>query len=284
MSIPILDCHQHLIYPDRLAYSWTADIPQLVGKAFTYEDYLSLVADAGPVRTIFMETSPDDSHWQDEAQLVMELADAPDTIIDGLVLNCRPEADGDFDQYIESIRHPKLVGLRRSLHVMPDDLSQDDRFIANVRKMAAQGLTFDLCVLARQIHLGAALARQCANVQFVLDHCGVPDIAGGDIDRWRVAIREIAACENVVCKISGLLAYCDPRSANVETIRPYVEHCIACFGWDRVIWGSDWPVVCVTRDLPSWIAASRELLAEESSTHQHQLFHKNAERIYLGKE
>lgn len=281
MSIPILDCHQHLIYPDRFTYSWTDGIPQLAGRAFTYDDYLRGIEGRGEVRAIFMETAPDDPHWQDESRFVMDLADAPDSIIDGLILNCRPESEEDFDAYIDSVRHDKLVGFRRILHVMPDELSQQPRFVENVRKLAGDDLTFDLCLLARQLPLGVELVRRCPNVQFVLDHCGVPNIAGGELDPWRKHIGELAACENVACKISGVLAYCAPESADAQTVRPYVEHCIECFGWDRVVWGSDWPVVCMTSDLPNWIDVSRQLVASESEEHQHRLFHRNAERIYL---
>lgn len=287
MSIPILDCHQHLIYPDRYPYSWTDGIAELSGRAFTYEDYLAGIEGQGEVRAIFMETAPDDPDWRAESRFVMDLADRPGSLIEGLVLNCRPEFEEDFDAYVESVRHDKLVGFRRILHVMPDELSQQASFVQNVRKLAKHALTFDLCLLARQLPLGAELARKCPEVQFVLDHCGVPNISGGELDPWRNHIRELAHCDNIACKISGVLAYCAPGtpgsagSANAETVRPYVEHCIECFGWDRVVWGSDWPVVCMTSDLPTWIDISRELVSAESEDHQHRLFHRNAERIYL---
>lgn len=281
MNIPILDCHQHLIAPERFPYSWTAGISALAGKAFGYEEYLRELAGQAEVRTIFMETAPDDPHWHEESRWAQELSDAPDTIIDGLVLNCRPESEPDFDRFIASVRHPRLVGFRRILHVVPDHVSQEPLFVQNVQKLEKYGLTFDLCLLERQLPLGLELARHCPGVQFVLDHCGVPEIAGGKLDPWRTHIRDLAACSNVACKISGLLAYCPPDRANIDTVRPYVEHCIESFGWDRVVWGSDWPVVRINGDLPGWIGISRELVAGESPAHQHQLFHRNAERIYL---
>ena len=74
MSIPMIDCHQHLIYPDQYPYSWTDDIPQLAGKAFRYEDYLSRIDGRGEIRTLFMETSPDDPHWKNESRFVAGLA------------------------------------------------------------------------------------------------------------------------------------------------------------------------------------------------------------------
>ena len=92
MSIPILDTHQHLIYPDKYPYSWTNDLAPLKGNAFHIEDYLTLTKDSGITRTIFMEASPDDPHWHDETQFVYELSEQPNAIIEGVIANCRPES------------------------------------------------------------------------------------------------------------------------------------------------------------------------------------------------
>jgi predicted TIM-barrel fold metal-dependent hydrolase len=281
VNIPMLDCHQHLIYPDKYPYSWTDTIPQLAGRAFTYEDYLNLIGGRGEIRAIFMESAPDDPHWTSESRFVAGLAEADDTLIDGLILNCRPESEEDFDGYIESVSHPKLVGLRRILHVMPDDTSQQARFVSNVKKLEHHNLTFDLCFLSRQLPLAYQLACSGPNVQFVLDHCGVPDIAGGALDPWRQDISKLAELPNVDCKISGVLAYCSPQDTTLKAIQPYIEHCLETFGWNRVVWGSDWPLVCMTSNLPDWIDVIRELVSSETEDNQHKLFHRNAERIYL---
>lgn len=280
MSMPMIDCHQHLIYLEKYPYSWAEEIPQLAGKAFRMEDYLKLIEGKGEIRTIFMETSPDDPHWREEAKFVYSLADQEDTIIDGVVVNCRPESEEDFEAYIECARHPKLVGFRRILHVVPDEVSQQPRFVENVRVLEKHNLTFDLCFLARQLPLAVQLAVQCPNVQFIVDHCGVPDIAGGALEPWRADIRKLAELPNVACKISGVLAYCAPDQTTADAVRPYVEHCIESFGWDRVVWGSDWPVCTVTSDLPEWIDITRQLVVGEDETNQRKLFHENAERIY----
>jgi len=280
--IPILDTHQHLVYPENWPYSWTNDIPALSGKAFRYDDYINLTRGAGVAGTIFMETSPDDPHWRAETKFVYELASKPGSLIKGVIANCRPEDEG-FQHYVESIRHQKLVGFRRILHVMPDDLSQKPAFAENVRWLGTQKLTFDLCFLARQLPIAIELARKCPQTQLILDHCGVPDIAGGAINPWRSCIREISRIPNVACKISGVLAYCKPGKATLDAIGPYVDHVIECFGTDRVVWGSDWPVVVINSSLPEWIRMTRELVSRLSESEQWKILHDNAVRIYRVK-
>jgi predicted TIM-barrel fold metal-dependent hydrolase len=79
-------------------------------------------------------------------------------------------------------------------------------------------------------------------VTFIFDHCGVPPVKEKILDPWRSDLREIAKSPNVFCTISGLIAYADPHNWTAEDLRPYVDHAMECFGWDRVMFGSDWPV------------------------------------------
>jgi predicted TIM-barrel fold metal-dependent hydrolase len=156
-----------------------------------------------------------------------------------------------------------------------------------VRALTAKGHPFDICVLPQQLHLADALAKSCPNAQFVLDHCGVPAIASQALSPWREGIAALAANPNVACKISGVIAYGDVSrwgegdvGAVVRDLRPYVEHVIASFGWERVVWGSDFPVCNLTRGLTTWKAATDELLAACSVAQLDALAFGNARRIY----
>jgi predicted TIM-barrel fold metal-dependent hydrolase len=282
-GIPILDTHQHLIYPEKCPYSWTGSIPQLAGKAFRYDDYLKAIEGTGVAETVFMESGVDNTRWQEETPFVHELANGPGSLIKGIIASCRPEEESGFEAYIDSVLSSRLVGFRRILHVEPDELSQRPCFAANVRKLERYNLTFDLCVLARQIPLARALAEKCPEIQFILDHCGVPDIASGQLDPWRQYVSEIARLPNVACKISGVIAYCAPGQATLEAVRPYAEHCLEQFGWDRVVWGSDWPVCTTTADLRTWVQVTEGLIATADQRDQRKLLHHNAMRIYRVK-
>jgi len=277
MSIPITDTHQHLIDPVLGAYSWADGIPALAGRKFDYGDYLQAIEGTGITQTVFMETTPDD--WRAETPHVYGLAARPGSLIRGVISSGHPE-DDNFSAQLDAIADDKLAGLRRICHVEPDDFSRSPKFRENVRLAGRRGLTFDLCFLARQLPIALELARECPDVQFILDHCGVPDVAAQALDPWRADILALAQLPNVACKISGVLAYAKPGQATLEAVRPFVEHAIESFGWERVLWGSDWPVVTITSTLRDWVRISRELVKHENGRNQHKLFHENARRIY----
>jgi len=272
-----IDTHQHLWDLRQFPYSWCAGIPAL-NTSFLLDDYLVAAQNTGIEKTVFVECDVDEPHALAEAQHIQELADKT-PLIAGIVAAARPER-ADFPAQLDALlKLPKLRGIRRVLHVVPDEISQSNLFAENVRRLAARRLTFDLCVLSRQLPAALAFAKKCPEVQFILDHCGVPDVKGRVFDPWRAHLREISELPNVACKISGLVAYAAPP-VNANNLRPWVEHAVASFGWDRVMFGGDWPVCNLTASLGRWVEFLKELVEPEPAERQEKLFVKNAERLY----
>ena len=270
----ILDTHLHLVYPDRFTYAWLDQVPS-IRRPWSVEDYFAEAEKLDITSAIFMEVDVADGERLAEADFMADLH--PNLI--GAIASARPE-DAGFPAELQALAaRPYVRGIRRILHEAPDVLSQSDLFADNIKRLAAHGLTFDLCVRDDQLALGRALVDKAPEVQFVLDHCGVPRISQGILDPWRDEIRQMAERPNVVAKISGVVAYSGDQWT-VDDLRPYVEHVIEQFGWDRVVWGSDHPVCCLTANLTRWVQATQTLLRSCSDDERSRLLHRNAERIY----
>ena len=270
----ILDTHLHLIYPDRFDYPWLGGAPA-INKPWSVEDYFAEAVPLGIESALHMEVDVAEADIMAESEFVLTLPR-----IAGAIAACRPEHMNFVDQIEQLSDHPHITGVRRILHEAPDDLSQSDLFIENIRHLPDYDLSFDLCLRADQLHLGVDLVQRAPDVTFILDHCGNPDIKGLGLDPWRASLREIARNPNVIGKISGLVNHCAP-GWTAETLRPYVEHMIECFGWDRLVWGSDPPVATTTGGtLTDWVNATREIIKGASADEQAKLLHGNAERIY----
>jgi predicted TIM-barrel fold metal-dependent hydrolase len=275
----IVDTHQHLWDLDLFRYSWLDSLPQL-NRSFRMPDYLKAAEGLNVVKSVHLEADVNEPCMLGETRHLLALADQNDNPLEGIVACGRPERK-DFKSYLDKIAgHPKLKGIRRVLHTQPDEVGQEPTFLKNVATLASYGLSFDICVLARQLPIAIKLVAQCPEVVFILDHCGIPQVKEKNLDPWRAHISEIARFQNVSCKISGLVAYADPKLWTVEDLRPFVEHTIASFGWDRVLFGSDWPVCTLAASYRQWVEALQAITKTAGEANQKKLFYDNAIRVY----
>ncbi|MBP6824173.1 MAG: amidohydrolase [Acidobacteria bacterium] len=275
----IIDTHQHLWDLDKMPYSWTANQPKL-NRSFRMNDYLEAIHGIEVIKSVHVEADIDEAFIPDETRYILELSERDDNPLSGVVANGRPEHD-NFREYVRQFAgHPNLKGIRRLLQSEPDELSTTTTFTENIRSLAEFGLSFDICVRDHQLPVAIRLVKECPNVSFILDHCGNPDIKNRDYDAWRERIAEIADLPNVVIKVSGIVVNTDVENWTVEDLRPAIEHVIASFGWDRVMFGSDWPVCTLAASYRQWFDALNFLVKGASEENKRKLFKENAERVY----
>lgn len=273
------DTHLHLIYPDRLSYPWLKSVAAL-NTPSTFDTYMQKARRLGIGDCLHMEVDIDPAQITQETELVADLIALPSSPMRGAISACRPETAG-FPAFLDSAQqNPVIKGFRRVLHTQPDELSQSTTFRDHIKRLTGTGLTFDLCVLPRQLAIAAALVDHCPEVRFILDHCGVPDIAGGGYSAWQGGLTELAKRPNVTAKISGIVAYANPDNWALDDLRPYFEHTIAAFGHDRIIWGSDSPVCNLGGGLETWVAATHALTAGWACEARQQLYADNARAIW----
>lgn len=275
----IVDTHQHLWDLDKLPYLWTANQPKL-NRSFRINDYLEATEGIEIVKSVHVEADIDEAFIADETRYILELSERDDNPLSGVVANARPEYDNFRDSIREFANHPNLKGIRRLLQSEPDELSTTTTFRENIRSLEEWGLSFDICVRDHQLPVAIQLVKDCPNVNFILDHCGNPDIKNRNYDLWRERISEIADLPNVVIKVSGIVVNTDVENWTVEDLRPAVEHVIASFGWDRVMFGSDWPVCTLAASYRQWFDALNFIVKDASEENKRKLFLENAERVY----
>ncbi len=279
-----IDTHQHLLYPDRFDYSWSKGFPTLQG-AFQLEDYQASAADCDIEGTLFMEVDVDAKQNAREADFFSQLASDPANNILGIIANVRPE-EAEFEKQLDQTLHPSLKGIRRVLHTQPDALSQSSSFRENVALLGKHGLSFDLCVSQNQLQVALELVQACPGISFVLDHCGVPDIAKHTStaceswQQWRNGIHALAAQPNVACKLSGITAYATIEQRTVEGLRPYLSEILEAFGSQRIVWGGDWPVCNLADGLRRWCQLTDALLENLSIDEQQNILRHNARKFY----
>jgi predicted TIM-barrel fold metal-dependent hydrolase len=274
-AMTIIDTHLHLVYKDKFAYPWLGGAPK-IDRQWTVESYWAEAEKLGIEAALHMEVDVAEKDIEAETRFVTQVH--PKVV--GAIAAGRPESAG-FAEWLE-VAHTigGVKGIRRILHESPNELSQTPLFAQNLRRLPAYDLTFDLCIREDQLlSVGKPLLEQCPHVQFVLDHCGNPKIATGRFEDWRDGISALAKFPNLVCKVSGIIAYGRPNPT-AAMLRPYVEHVIESFGWERVVWGSDHPVCTLTANLTAWVGFTNEIIAGASADEKSRLLRNNARRVY----
>ncbi|MEO8240930.1 MAG: amidohydrolase [bacterium] len=273
----IFDTHLHLIDRSQFSYPWLASAPPL-DRDWTIADYCATAARLGITDVLHMEVDVAAAEIDAETSFIAALMAQPASPLRGAISAARPESPG-FAAWLEGVDRKVVKGVRRVLHVVPDEVSQQAEFRANIRRLGTVGLPFDICMAERQLPLAVELVDACPDTTFMLDHCGVPDIAGGTFANWTKSISDLARRPHVNAKVSGITAYARP-DWTLQTLQPYVETIIAAFGWDRVVWGSDSPVCTLQSSLDQWVAVTHALISGASVSERAKFLHDNAARLW----
>jgi L-fuconolactonase len=276
-ALALIDSHVHFWQPDRLRYAWLEGLPAL-NRPFLPAD-LPTLPEAELVGLVFVQADCDPAQGLDEARWVSELAQA-DPRIQGIVAFAPLESPDAARPVLEALRALPLVkGIRRLIQSEAAGFAAQPNFIDGVQMLAEYGFSFDLCVRHWQLPETLTLVSACPNVRFVLDHLGKPNIAAAELDPWRAQLAALAQRENVWCKLSGLVTEAAPGWQPAD-LAPYIEHALACFGAERLMFGSDWPVVNLAGDGGRWLSAARAALAGLDAAAQRAIFHDNARAFY----
>lgn len=276
-SFPIIDSHVHLYDPARLSYPWMRDIAKL-NKRHEMDTFDALRGDVEVEGLVFVEVDVAQPQQLDEARYVSGLAER-DPRIRGLVAAAPLEQGAAVEGLLEQLvrENPLLRGVRRLIQTQPDpEFCLRPGFIEGVKRLAAFDLGFDICILHHQLPATLEFVRRCPEVRMVLDHIGKPGIKAGLVEPWRAQIREMAALPNVVCKISGVATEADHQNWTREQLLPYIEHVIECFGFDRIMFGGDWPVSELASSYRNWVDTVDWVVEGATEEEKRKLYRDNA--------
>jgi len=276
----IVDGHVHFYDTERLSYAWLAGVPK-INRTHLPADFEKARGEVAVEKIVFVEVDAAQGQTVAEARFAAELARA-DPRIQGIVASARVEHGVRVRDELDALGESGLVkGIRRLVQQEADpEFCLRPAFVEGVRLLAGYGLSFDLGIVHHQLAAATELLRRCPDVQFVIDHMAKPGIKAGLLEPWKSQMREIAKMPHVVSKISGAVTEADHQSWTVAQLRPYIEHCIDCFGFDRVMFASDWPVVELAANYPDWVRIVEGVVAAASEDERRKLFRDTAIRVY----
>jgi len=237
-----IDAHQHFWRYNPDEYGWIDHAMSAIRRDFLPTDLEPELRRAGFDGSIAVQArqSVEETRW------LLELADSSPFIL-GVVGWVDLRSDQVRAQLTQFATHPKLIGIRHIVQSEADDrfLLQPD-FLHGISLLEELGLTYDILIYPRHLPIAVEFVQRFPRHRFVLDHLAKPLIKSATLHPWSSDIRKLAKFPNVFCKLSGLVTEADWKAWRPEHFSPYLDTALECFGAERLMIGSDWPVCLVT--------------------------------------
>ena len=271
-----LDAHMHVWTMSRGDYDWLTPDLGVLWRDFAIDDAWPEATGAGVSEVILVQAAATAA----ETEFMLSIA-ASDARVAGVVGWVDFESPDAVAEVAALAGNPLIVGLRPMIADLPDPLwILQDAFAPVLDAMTEAGLVFDGHARHDLLPVMTDLAARHPGLQIVLNHGGKPQIATQTLDQWRGDIAELAEHANVACKFSGLLTEAGTHTDD-DSLAAIIEHLAAHFGPERLIWGSDWPVLTLAGSYAGWAAQSARLIDRLFPAERDRVCRGNAERIYL---
>jgi L-fuconolactonase len=272
----MIDSHQHFWQVGRFDYPWLTRDLGVLYRDYLPDDLAPILARNGVNKTVLVQASNSIA----ETRWLLDVARNNHFIagVVGWVDLTRADVDS---QLSELTINPKFKGVRHLVESEPDDawLIQPS-VLAGLKQLPKHTLSYDLLVHTRHLQYVPRVAEECADLQLVVDHLAKPPVARNEIKAWAGALKPVAACPNIHCKLSGLVTEANWTSWQTSDLRPFVDHALELFGVERMMFGSDYPVCLLAATYDRVLESFQELLQDLSDSDRDKIFSQNATRFY----
>ena len=272
----VIDSHQHFWKYDPVRYSWIDDSMKILRQDFLPSDLGPILQENGVGGCVAVQADQSER----ETEFLLELA-GENEFIKGVVGWVDLKAEGVSKRLAHYSQNEKLKGVRHIVQEEPDPefmLRKD--FQNGIRHLAEFGLTYDILVYPNQLAAAVLLSRAFPEQKFVLDHIAKPRISEGLDDQWVNNIKELALNPNVSCKVSGMVTETTNFQWQQEDFYPFMDVVLDAFGWQRIMYGSDWPVCLLGGNYKEVITIVTDYISKLSNNERAGIMGLNAKEFY----
>lgn len=272
-----IDSHQHFWKAARGDYHWMSIKVPVLCRDYLPKDLRPLLVKNRIDKTIVVQAAQTEA----ETDFLLDLAIKTDFIagVIGWLDMESPNFAGELERYS---KRQKFLGIRPMLQDLPDDdWILRPRVMDSLKLIAQRGIPFEFLTYTRHLpHVLKAL-EAIPNLHAVVDHVSKPEIKNQKLDPWRSLMSEVATYPGIHCKLSGMITEADHHAWKVDDLQPYVEHVLKCFGFGRVMFGSDWPVCLLAGSYDQVVGALQTSLKSHlDERREADVFGGNAARFY----
>jgi len=271
-----VDAHHHFWKYDPIEYAWIGGKMKVIRRDFLAKDLEAEAKRAGVEGAVSVQAR----ETLEETAFLLDIA-AQSKIIWGVV-GWVPLVDPKVEAHLEKFASNKrLKGVRHVLQDEPANALMDDtRFDAGISKLPKFNLVYDVLIYERHLEQAIRFVDKHPNQVFVLDHIAKPRIKDGVMEPWAKHIKELARRPNIYCKISGMATEADWAKWTATGMQPYIDTVLAAFTPQRLMFGSDWPVLLVASEYKRWADTVQSAISKLSTEEQKRIWGATAAEAY----
>ncbi|MBO9564512.1 MAG: amidohydrolase family protein [Niastella sp.] len=271
----VIDAHVHFWKFDKKRDAWITNDMKILQQDYLPEHLAPTLKRNGVDGVVAVQASQEEV----ETRFLSELA-VTHPIIKGVVGWIDLQADNITERLEHFTRYSSIRGYRHVVQAEPDDFLLRPNFQRGVRALKPYNYTYDVLIYHNQLKPAIEFVSQFPDQKLIIDHCAKPDIRHKKIDEWKVLMKEIAQQPNVYCKLSGLFTEAAWKTWSSAEFYPYLDVVFEAFGTDRLVFGSDWPVMLLSGIYVQWKSLLEKYMENFEAEEKEKVFGLNAKAFY----
>ena len=271
----MIDAHVHFWKYNAIKDAWITDEMALLQRDFFPQDLKPVLQENGVTGIVAVQADQS----QKETEFLSQLANK-NPFIKGIVGWVDLQNKNLEDKLLYWSEYPVIKGFRHIVQAESDGFLRKEAFVNGIKLLKSFDFTYDILIYPNQLKEAIQFVNKYPNQKFILDHCAKPCIRDQKINEWKIEIKDIAQNENVYSKVSGLVTEAKWNEWKTEDLHSYLDVVFQSFGTDKILFGSDWPVMLLSSTYTKWKKLIEGYMLQFSDEEKQKVFDTNAIKFY----
>jgi L-fuconolactonase len=271
----MIDTHVHFWNYDKVKDAWITDDMKLLQKSFLPHDLKPVLEENKVAGVIAVQADQSEN----ENEFLIRLSEK-NPFIKGIVGWADLQNENIENKLLYYSKFPVVKGFRHIIQAESEGFLENKKFLSGIQSLQKFNFTYDLLIYEKQLPEAIGFVNKFPAQKIIIDHCAKPDIKNKSFVKWEKGMEEISKNKNVYCKLSGLTTEANWNSWEEKDFYPYLDVVFKCFGTDRLLFGSDWPVVLISGGYTKWKILLENYMRNFSTEEKQNVFENNAIKFY----
>jgi L-fuconolactonase len=271
----MIDAHVHFWKYNKIRDAWITNDMNIIQKDFLPSDLYFTLSENNVEGVVAVQADQS----EDETNFLLSLAQE-NSFIKGIVGWVDLQKENIEDRLLYYSKYPLIKGFRHIVQSEPAGFLKNKKFLNGVQVLKKFDFTYDVLIYENQLKEALEFVNYFPAQKFIIDHCAKPAIRDKSITEWKKWMREISKRKNIFCKVSGLITEAKWNRWDEKDLYPYLDAAFECFGTERLVFGSDWPVMLLSGNYSSWKKLLENYMIAFSAEEKEKVFTQNAIDFY----